>query len=98
MSVSLRLKAWEEDTALADYWKPDRQAAVADLALRRIFEAHFEEIRIDPELLDEIFAIASTQASSEELRDIAAQARAEGSSGIGYYLDEIASFRDGEPV
>ena len=48
-------------------------SAVADLALRRIFEAHFDEIRTDPQLTDEIFAIVSTQASPEELREIAAQ-------------------------
>ena len=44
--------------------------AVADLALRKIFEAHFDEIRPDPELTDETFAIVSTPASPEELREI----------------------------
>jgi hypothetical protein len=70
--------------------------AVADLALRKIFEEHFEEIRIDPELTDETFATVSTQASPEDLREIAVQAREEGRSGIGYYLDAIADFREGQ--
>jgi hypothetical protein len=61
--------------------------AVADLALRKIFEEHFEEIRIDPELTDETFAMVSTQASLEDLPEIAVQAREEGRSGIGYYLE-----------
>ena len=70
--------------------------AVADLALRKIFEEHFEEIRADSELTDETFAMVSTQASPEDLREIAAQARGEGRSGIGHYLDAIADFRDGQ--
>ena len=72
--------------------------AVADLALRKIFEAHFDEIRTDPELSDETFAVVSSQASPEELREIATQARKEGSSAIGYYLDVIADFRAGLPI
>lgn len=68
--------------------------AVADLALRKIFEEHFDEIRPDSDLTDETFAIVSTQALPEELREIAAQARKEGSSVIGYYLDVIADFRE----
>jgi hypothetical protein len=70
--------------------------AVADLALRKIFEAYFDEMRFDRELIDETFAIVSTQASPEELREIAAQAREEGISGIGYYLDVIADYREGQ--
>ena len=72
--------------------------AVPDLALRKIFEAHFDEIRTDPELTAETFAVVSSQASPEELREIAAQARKEGSSAIGYHLDVIADFRAGLPI
>ena len=46
--------------------------AVADLALRKIFEEHFDEIRIDPDLIDETFAVVSSQASPERLHEIAA--------------------------
>jgi hypothetical protein len=67
--------------------------AVADLALRKIFEEHFDEIRIDPDLTDEAFAVVSNQASPEDLREIAAQARKEGSSKLGHYLDLVAGFR-----
>ena len=69
--------------------------AVADLALRKVFETHFDEMRIDPELTDDTFAIVSTRASSEDLREIAGQARDEGNSGLGHYLELIADFRDG---
>ena len=48
--------------------------AVADLALRNMFEVHFDDIRIDPDLTDETFAMISNQASPEDLREIAAQA------------------------
>ena len=71
--------------------------AVADLALRKIFGAYFDEIRPDPELTDETFAIVSTHASPEELREIATQAREEDLSAIRYYLDAIADFRDSLP-
>jgi hypothetical protein len=66
--------------------------AVADLALRKIFEKHFDEIRIDPDLIDDTFAVVSNQASPEDLREIAAQARKEGSSKLGHYLDLVAGF------
>ena len=36
---------------------------VADLALRKIFEEHFEEIRTDPNLTDETFAVVSRRLS-----------------------------------
>jgi hypothetical protein len=51
-----------------------KDPAVADLALRKIFEEHFDGIRIDPDLTDETFAIASSQASPQDLREVAAQA------------------------
>ena len=72
--------------------------AVADLALRKIFEQHFDEIRIDPDLIGETFAMVSNQASPEDLREIATQAREEGSSKLGRYLDMIAGFRAERPL
>jgi hypothetical protein len=72
--------------------------AVADLALRKIFEGHFDEIRTDPDLTDETFALVSNQDSPEELREIAMQAREEGFSEIGHYLQVIADYRDGQPI
>ena len=72
--------------------------AVADLALRKIFEEHFDEIRIDPDLIDETFGMVSNQASPEELREIAAQAREEGNSKLGHYLDMIAGVRAERPL
>jgi hypothetical protein len=72
--------------------------AVADLALRKIFEEHFDEIRTDPDLTDETFALVSKQASPEELREIAMQAREEGIAEIGHYLAVIADYRDGQPM
>jgi hypothetical protein len=98
-----KINAWfvEQIEALKAEGANERELndpAVADLALRRIFEEHFDEIRTDPDLTDETFAIVSTQASPEELREIAAQARKEGSSAIGYYLDVIADFRESLPA
>jgi hypothetical protein len=72
--------------------------AVADLALRKIFEEHFDEIRTDPDLTDETFAVVSDQASQKDLREIAAQARKEGSSKLGHYLDLVAGFREDQPL
>ena len=95
-----KINAWfvEQMEALKTEGASDKDfddPAVADLALRKIFEAHFDEIRTNQKLTEETFAIVSTQASPEELREIAAQAREEGGSAIGYYLDVIADFRDG---
>ena len=72
--------------------------AVVDLALRKIFEEHFDDIRTDPDLTDETFAMVSNQASPEDLREIAMQAREEGKSELGYYLKAIADYRDGLPI
>jgi hypothetical protein len=72
--------------------------AVADLALRKIFEEHFDDIRTDPDLTDETFAMVSNQASPDELREIAVQAREEGGSKLGHYLDMIAGFRAERPL
>jgi hypothetical protein len=72
--------------------------AVADLAFRKIFEEHFDDIRTDPALTDETFAVVSNQASPEELREIAAQAREECASKLGHYLDMIAGFRAERPL
>jgi hypothetical protein len=70
------------------------EGALADLALRRIFEEHFEEIRSDQDLVDETFALVSPQASPTELREIARQAREQGNLGIRYYLDLVADYRE----
>ena len=75
-----------------------KDPAVADLALRKIFEKHFDEMRNDSELVDETFAIVSTQASPLELREIATQAQQQGNLGIGYYLGVIADYREGQPI
>ena len=72
--------------------------AVADLALRKIFEEHFEEIHTDPDLTDETFAVVSNEGFPEDLRKIAAQARGEGISKFGYYLDLIADFRGEQTI
>ena len=72
--------------------------AVADLALRKIFEEHFDEISPDPDLTDETFAMVSNQASPQGLREIAGQARKEGLPGIGYYLDVVADYREGQTI
>jgi hypothetical protein len=71
--------------------------AVADLALRKIFEEHFEEIRIDQDLTDETFAVVSNQASPADLRELAMQAR-EGDLAIGHYLELIADHREIQPA
>jgi hypothetical protein len=72
-------------------------SSVADLALRKIFEQHFEEIRNDADLTDEIFAVVSDQASPSDLRKVALQAREQCNLGIGYYLELIADYRERQP-
>ena len=68
--------------------------AVADLALRKIFEEHFDEMRNDSGLIDETFATVSTEASPLDLREIARQAQKQGNLRIGHYLKLIADYRE----
>jgi len=69
--------------------------AVADLALRKIFEEHFDEMDNDSELTDDTFAIVSNQASPLELRELAIQAKQE-KLGIGHYLELVANYRENQ--
>jgi hypothetical protein len=75
-----------------------KDPSVADLALRRIFEEHFEEIRNDPGLTDEIFAVVSDQTCPSDLRKVALQAREQCNLGIGHYLQLIADYRERQPL
>ena len=74
------------------------EGALADLALRRVFGEHFEEIRYDQDLVEETYALVSDKMSPPELRKVAAQAREQGKSGLGYYLQVIADFREEQAV
>jgi hypothetical protein len=44
-----------EGASVEDFEDP----SVADLVLRKIFEEHFDELRNDPQLTDETFAVVS---------------------------------------
>ena len=81
-----------EGGSVADFEDP----AVADLALRKIFEEHFDEMRNDSGLIDETFGMVSTQASPLDLREIAEQAQKQGNLEIGHYLNLIADYREGQ--
>jgi hypothetical protein len=72
--------------------------AVADLALRKIFEEHFDEMQNDSEFADEAFAIVSNHASPLDLRTVATQAQKQGNLQIGHYLKLIADYREGQPI
>jgi hypothetical protein len=72
--------------------------AVADLALRKIFQEHFEELRFDEGFIDEAFAVVSSKTSPMYLRGVANQARGQGDLEIGHYLDLVANYREGESV
>jgi hypothetical protein len=78
-----------EGASVEDFEDP----SVADLALRKIFEEHFDEMRDDSGLIDETFAMVSTQASPWELREVAAQAKQE-KLQIGHYLELVANYRE----
>ncbi len=71
---------------------------VADLALRRIFEEHFDQLRGDEEFMKEAFAALSEKTLPEDLRQLAIQARTLGNLEIGPYLDLIASYREEQEV
>ena len=71
-----------------------KDPAVADLALRKVFEEHFDELRSDQEFIEEVFAVVSDKAFSEDLRELATQAREEGNIEIGPYLNLIADHRE----
>ena len=81
-----------EGASVADFEDP----SVADLALRKIFEEHFDEMHNDSGLMDETFATVSDQASPSDLREIAVQAQKQGNLGIGHYLKLIANYREGQ--
>jgi hypothetical protein len=80
-----------EGASVEDFEDP----SVADLALRKIFEEHFDEMRNDPGLIDETFAMVSTHASPLELREIAAEAKQENLE-IGHYLELVARYRENQ--
>ncbi len=71
---------------------------VADLALRRIFEEHFNEIDTDEVFIEEAFAAVSEKTFPEDLRQLAIQARTLGNLEIGPYLDLIANCREEQDV
>ena len=83
-----------EGGSVADFEDP----SVADLALRKIFEEHFDEMRNDSGLIDETFAMVSTQAYPFDLREIAEQAQKQGNLEIGHYLKLTADYREGQPI
>ena len=72
--------------------------AVADLARRKVFEEHFDEIEADVDLADEAFAAVSDKTSPLDLRKIAVQARDQGNLKIGHYLELIADYREAKGV
>lgn len=90
-----RINSWFlEEMATVRSEKDFEEGALADLALRRVFGEHFEEIRYDQDLVDETYAMVSFRASPSDLRELAAQAREQGNLGIAYYLDLIANYRE----
>jgi hypothetical protein len=82
----------EKGASVEDFEDPP----VADLALRKIFEEHFDEMRNDSELIDEAFAVVSNHASPLDLRAIATQAQKQGNLEIGHYLKLIADYRENQ--
>lgn len=71
-----------------------RDPSLADLALRRIFEEHFDQLRKDEEFIKEAYDVVSDQTYPDDLRKIAAQARKQGELEIGSYLELIADYRE----
>ena len=71
---------------------------VADLALRRIFEGHFNEIHADEVFVEEAFAAVSSKTFPKDLRQLAIQARTLGNLEIAPYLDLIANCREEQAV
>ena len=80
-----------EGASIEDFEDP----SVADLALRKIFEGHFDEMRDDSGLIDETFAMVSTQASPFALRELAQQAKQENLQ-IADYLELVANYRENQ--
>ena len=71
-----------------------KDPALADLALRKIFEEHFDELRSDEEFIEEAFEVVSDDTYPDDLRKIAAQAKEHGNLEIGRYLELIADCRE----
>ena len=71
-----------------------REPALADLALRKVFEEHFDQLRDDEEFIRETFEVVSNRASPDDLREIAEQAQKQGNLEIGHYLGLIADYRE----
>jgi len=94
-----KLNVWfmEQMAALKAAGMSDQELkdpAVADLALRKVFEEHFDELHSDQEFIEEVFATVSDKAFPEDLRELATQAREEGNIEIGPYLNVIADHRE----
>ena len=70
-----------------------KDPALADLALRKIFEENFDELRSDKGFIEEAFEVVSDDTFPDKLREIAAQAKELGDLKIGRYLELIADYR-----
>ena len=55
-----------------------KDGALADLALRRIFEKHFDQRCKDEEFIKEAYDVVSDRTYPDDLREIAVQARKQG--------------------
>ena len=71
-----------------------KDPALADLALRRIFEEHFDDLRSDEDFIEEAFEVVSDDTHPDDLRKIAAQAKEHRNLEIGRYLELIADYRE----
>lgn len=71
-----------------------KDPALADLALRKIFEEHFDQLRQDEEFIKEAYDVVSERTHPDDLREMAAQARKQGELEIGSYLELIADYRE----
>src|SRR5215472_13410402 len=95
-----KLNVWfaEQLAALKrkDGEKELKDSALADLAQRKIFEEHFDELRTDEEFIEEAFEVVSDDTHPDDLRKIAAQAKEHGNLEIGRYLELITDYREKE--
>jgi hypothetical protein len=94
-----KLNVWfaEQMAALKTEGMSDEELkdpAATDLALRKVFEEHFDELHSDEEFIEEAFAVVSEKAFPVDLRELATQAREEGNLEIGPYLELIADHRE----
>ena len=71
------------------------EEAFEELLADNVCKRHLDEIKADPELINEVRDAVLKYASPEELREFASKLRVAGNAEAAYDLEELADQREG---